>query len=104
MNTEQKREQSERKREVIKGSAEQVIRVSVPVPGMIREAVFFLHGDYLRREGVSRETLLAQARSAAEDYLRPFVPPRPAALRLHWPLLILIGTALGFGLGLCVPI
>ena len=54
MNTRQKREETQRRREVLKGSAEQVIRVSVPVPGMIREAVFFLHGDYLRREGVSR--------------------------------------------------
>ena len=36
------------RREVIRGSAEQIIRVRVPVPGLFREAVFFLHEDVLR--------------------------------------------------------
>lgn len=104
MNTRQKREETQRRREVLKGSAEQVIRVSVPVPGMIREAVFFLHGDYLRREGVNREELIAQARRAALDYLRPYAPPCRPALRWPLPLLILAGTALGFGLGAVIGI
>ena len=37
------------RREVIRGSAEQIIRVRVPVPGLFREAVFFLHEDVLQR-------------------------------------------------------
>ena len=92
------------RQEVVRGSAEQVIRVSVPVPGMIREAVFFLHRDYLRQEGMSREELLAQARNAAQSYLQPFIPGRRPMLWWPYPLLILFGAALGLGLGAVVGI
>ena len=92
----------EPRREVVKGAAEQIIRVRVPVPGVIREAVFFLHEDYLRRSDCSREELLRQARQAATDYLRPMIPERKAA---PWPLLLLlIGAALGFGLGVLIGV
>ena len=40
----------ERAPRTLKGTSEQVILVRLPVPGMFREAVFFLHEDYLRRE------------------------------------------------------
>ena len=52
----------------------------------------------------SREELIAQARRAALDYLRPYAPPRRPALRWPLPLLILAGTALGFGLGAVIGI
>ncbi len=91
------------RREVIRGSAEQIIRVRVPVPGLFREAVFFLHEDVLRRSDLSREELLRQARRSAEEYLRPMIPEKKAAL---WPkfLLLLAGMALGFGLGVLIGI
>ncbi len=91
------------RREVIRGSAEQIIRVRVPVPGLFREAVSFLHEDVLRRSDLSREELLRQARRSAEEYLRPMIPERKAAL---WPkiLLLLTGIVLGFGMGVLIGI
>ena len=94
---------AEIRREVIRGSAEQIIRVRVPVPGLFREAVFFLHEDVLRRSDISREELLRQARQSAEDYLRPMLPEKKPG---RWPkvLLLLAGMALGFGLGVLIRI
>lgn len=91
-------------REVLKGSAEQIIRVRVPVPGVFREAVFFLHEDYLRRGDLGREELLRQARRSAEEYLRPFAPEKKTVLWWPYPLLLLAGTALGLGLGVYIGI
>lgn len=87
------------RRDVIRGAEEQVIRVRVPVPGIIREAVFFLHEDYLRRTDMSREELLCQARRSAEDYLCPCLPQKVTAPRWPYAVLFLIGAALGLGLG-----
>ena len=55
--------------EPIRGTADRVIRVREPVPGVFREAIFLLCEDYLTRGG-EREALLREARSAAADYLR----------------------------------
>lgn len=94
---------TEARREVIRGTAEQIIRVRVPVPGLFREAVFFLHEDVLRRSDLSREELMRQARRSAEEYLRPLIPERKTK---HWllPLLVLAGMSLGFGLGVLIGI
>ncbi|MCR5665110.1 MAG: hypothetical protein K6G17_09590 [Oscillospiraceae bacterium] len=86
-------------REALKGKTQQAIVVKEPVPGVFREAVFFLREDYLR-EGENRRELLEQARRAAEDYLREHAP-QPAELpRWQIPALLLLGMALGFLLGL----
>lgn len=90
-------------REVVKGAAEQIIRVRVPVPGLFREAVFFLHEDYLRRGDLSREELLRQAKQAATEYLRPMLPEKKAS-RWVIPMLLLIAAAAGFGLGVLIGI
>ena len=91
-------------RDVLKGTAEQIVRVRVPAPGVFREAVFFLHEDYMRRGDLGREELLSQARRAAEDYLRPLLPEKKAVLRWPYPLFFLAGTALGLGLGVVIGI
>lgn len=90
-------------REVVKGAAEQIIRVRVPVPGLFREAVFFLHEDYLRRRDLSREELLRQAKQAATEYLRPMIPEKKRN-RWLYPLVLLVAAALGFGLGVLIGI
>lgn len=89
------------RREVIRGVSEQVIRVRVPVPGVFREALFFLHEEYLRRGDLSREELLRQAMAAAEGYLRPCGGEETAP---WWPkpLLMLLGLALGLGMGVAI--
>ena len=90
------------RREVIRGVSEQVIRVRVPVPGVFREAVFFLHKDYLRRGDLSREELLRQAMTAAERYLRPCGGREETAPWWPKPLLMLLGLALGLGMGVAI--
>lgn len=91
-----------RARPALRGAAERVIRVREPVPGLFREAVFFLQEDLLRRPPPGREELLRQARAAAEDYLRPFYPPRRGLPRWLIPaapaLGFLLGLAAGYGL------
>lgn len=92
------RQKEGQRRAVLRGAEQQVILVRVPVPGMFREAVFFLHEDYLRRSDLSREALLRQARAAAEDWLRPYLPEeRPKKPWLH-ALFFAAGAALGFAL------
>lgn len=92
------------RREVVKGAAESVIRVRVPVQGVFREAVFFLHEDYLRRGDLSREALLRQAKASAEDYLRPYVPENKSTVWWSYPLTLLLGAALGLGMGVWLGI
>ena len=90
----------ERAPRTLKGTSEQVILVRLPVPGVFREAVFFLHEDYLRRGNLSREALLLQAREAAEDYVEPLCAQREARIWWPYPLCVLLGAALGLVLGL----
>lgn len=90
------------RRDVIKGVSEQVIRVRVPVPGVFREAVFFLHEDYLRQKELSREELLRQAMSAAEAYLQPCLPDKKEPAWWPYPLLLLLGMGLGLGMGVYI--
>ena len=92
------------RREVVRGAAEQVILVRVPVPGMFREAVFFLHEDYLRRSDMSRETLLRQAREAAEDWLRPYLPQEERKRPWMYALSFAAGAALGLALAVLTGI
>ena len=73
------------KTEVIKGSVDRVITVRSPVPGVFREAVFFLEDGYLCQRGFSREQLLQQARQIAAEYTAARLPPRTR--QPFWPLL-----------------
>ena len=54
---------------VVRGTADRVIRVRQPVPGVFREAIFLLREDYLT-DGGDEEALLDEARRAAAAYLR----------------------------------
>lgn len=54
--------------EVVRGTADRVIRVKEPVPGVFREAIFLLREDYLTRG--DEQSLLREARRAAAEYLR----------------------------------
>lgn len=55
--------------EVFRGTADRVIRVKDPIPGVFREAIFLLCEDYWTR-GTDEQTLLREARQAAAGYLR----------------------------------
>lgn len=92
-----RRQRAERRRAeegaVLKGCMRNVIVVH-PRSDIFQEAVFILRDDYLRAPGISREELLRQARSAAEDYTLYAAPQRPRRRRIFLPLLLLLAAAL----------
>ena len=79
-------------KEVIQGSAGNVIIVKSPNTEYFKEAIFILCDDLFARRGVDRRQLLREARRAARDYVSARVPPRE--LRGLWNLLFfLLGAA-----------
>lgn len=81
-------------KEVISGSAGNVIIVKSPNTEYFKEAIFILCDDLFTRRGVSRIQLLKEARRAAIAYTAAHAPPRSHSL-----LLRLIDFLLGFLLG-----
>ena len=61
-------------KEVIEGSAGNVIIVKSPNTEYFKEAIFILCDDLFSRRGISRQQLLGEARRAAEDYCDGIVP------------------------------
>ena len=74
--------------------------VRQPEARLFEQVIFLLRDD---AGAVSDDELLRQANEAAEEYLRPLIPEKKAAL---WPklLLLLAGMSLGFGLGVLIGI
>ena len=70
-------------KEVIEGSAGNVIIVKSPNTEYFKEAIFILCDDLLTRRGVDRKQLLREARRAARDYVSAHVPPREPTVLLH---------------------
>ena len=80
------------KKEVIRGSAGNVIIVKSPNTEYFKEAIFILCDDLFARRGVSSRELLDEARRAAEDCCGELVPPRD--LTPWWHLVFfLLGAA-----------
>ena len=81
-----------REKEVIRGSAGNVIIVKSPNTEYFKEAIFILCDDLFARRGVSSRELLDEARRAAEDCCGELVPPRD--LTPWWHLVFfLLGAA-----------
>ena len=79
-------------KEVIRGSAGNVIIVKSPNTEYFKEAIFILCDDLFARRGVSSRELLDEARRAAEDCCGQLVPPRD--LTPWWHLVFfLLGAA-----------
>ena len=70
-------------KEVIQGSAGNVIIVKSPNTEYFKEAIFILCDDLFSRRGVSSRQLLNEARRAASDYCSELVPPRALNLWLY---------------------
>ncbi len=70
-------------REVIQGSAGNVIIVKSPNKEYFQEAIFILCDDLFARRGTSRQKLLREARRAAGEYVSEHVPPRELTLLWH---------------------
>lgn len=81
-----------RNKEVISGSAGNVIIVKSPNTEYFKEAIFILCDDLFTREGVSRSQLLREARRAACAYTASHTPPRRVSPWLA-PLCFLLGAA-----------
>lgn len=90
----------EPRREVIRGTSHSIIVVTPPNPEMFREAMFILSDEYMRGSGGS-ETLLRQARQAAEKYAGQFVPPPTGGNALS-VLIPILSACLGFAVGILV--
>lgn len=78
------------KREVISGSAGNVIIVKSPNTEYFKEAIFILCDDLFTRQGVDQRQLLREARRAAVSYTAAHTPPRS-----HGVLLRLVYFLLG---------
>ena len=83
-----------REKEVIQGSAGNVIIVKSPNTEYFKEAIFILCDDLFTRRGVSRQQLLREARRAAQDYVCEHVPPRDLSV-LRSVFFYLLGAASG---------
>ncbi len=82
-----RREKAEK--EVIQGSAGNVIIVKSPNTEYFKEAIFILCDDLFTRRGVDRRQLMREARQAAHSYVSEHVPERePLFLRGLIPFLL----------------
>ena len=79
-------------KEVIQGSAGNVIIVKSPNTEYFKEAIFILCDDLFTRRGVSRQQLLREARRAARDYCDEHTPPRDLTA-LWYLFFFLLGAA-----------
>ena len=87
-----KKRASGARKEVIRGSAGNVIIVKSPNTEYFKEAIFILCDDLLSRRGVSEQQLLSEARRAAFDYCDELSPPRD--LTAWWHLFFFLLGAL----------
>ena len=83
-----------REREVIRGSAGNVIIVKSPNTEYFKEAIFILCDDLFTRRGVSSAQILREARRAAWEYTAAHTPPSSVTL-LTRLLYFLLGAAAG---------
>ena len=76
-------------KEVIQGSAGNVIIVKSPNTEYFKEAIFILCDDLFTRRGVDRKQLMHEAREAAFSYVSEHVPPQKTGfLRFLVPFLL----------------
>ena len=81
------------KQPVVKGNMQSML-VMRPEGGIFREVIFILRDEYLQQGGVSRQELLRQAREAAGEYMRDYIPEKKPPTFLLWPALALCAAAL----------
>ncbi len=78
-----------KQKEVIRGSAGNVIIVKSPNTEYFKEAIFILCDDLFTRRGVDRKQLMREAKEAAFSYVSDCVPPKSSGfLRFLVPFLL----------------
>ena len=88
-----------REKEVIRGSAGNVIIVKSPNTEYFKEAIFILCDDLFTRRGVNRAQILREAQQAAWGYTAAHTPQRSVTV-LTRVLYFLLGTVAGLGTAL----
>ncbi len=86
-------------KEVIQGSAGNVIIVKSPNTEYFKEAIFILCDDLFTRRGVNRAQILREAQQAAWGYTAAHTPQRSVTV-LTRVLYFLLGTVAGLGTAL----
>jgi len=76
----------------VRGNMGRVILITPPDP-MFSQAMFILRDDYFQTPGLSRQELLTQARSAAEDYVRSELSGREGTILPSAAALFSLGAA-----------
>lgn len=82
-----------RQKEVIEGSAGNVIIVKSPNTEYFKEAIFILCDDLFTRRGVSRTQILREARRAAWDYTAARTPQSSISVLTRLLYFLLGGSA-----------
>ena len=85
-----------REKEVIRGSAGNVIIVKSPNTEYFKEAIFILCDDLFTRRGVSRAQILREAQRAAWGYTDAHTPQRSVTI-LTRVFYFLLGAVAGLG-------
>ena len=83
-------------KEVIQGSAGNVIIVKSPNTEYFKEAIFILRDDLFTRRGVSRQQLLHEAHRAASEYIGGLAGARDLTA-LRYLFFFLLGAASSLG-------
>lgn len=68
---------------MVKGISRRVIVVHSPDPRFFEQAIFLLKEDALRREGVTAQQVVQEAKEVANSYLRKHTPARSRWQRLR---------------------
>ena len=88
-----------KQKEVIRGSAGNVIIVKSPNTEYFKEAIFILCDDLFTRRGVNSAQILREAQQAAWGYTAAHTPQRSVTV-LTRVLYFLLGTVAGLGTAL----
>lgn len=68
---------------MVKGISRRVIVVPSPDPRFFEQAIFLLKEDALKREGVTAQQVVQEAKEVADSYLRKNTPARSRLMRLR---------------------
>ena len=78
---------------MVKGISKRVVVVKSPDQDVFEEAIFIVREDYFRREGITSDDLVKQARRVVEEYTRELSKPQKFFSRIPAPAMAAVGAA-----------
>ena len=82
-------------RGVLKGTSKRVVVVKSPDPEVFEQAIFIIREDYMKRKDIGKNSILREAQSVADAYIRSALLT-PERRPRRFPA----GAALGVAVGL----